>query len=189
MGERWRLFVAVPIGDELRASLAEAVDDWRDRPELRGLRWTDPVAWHVTLHFLGDTDPAAVRRIVRGLEEIGGGHGSMRLVTGSLGAFPSAGRARVAWYGVSDEADQLRRLADDVRRALAPDEAVRFRPHVTLARARGEPVDLRAWVRAGGGPAGQLEVTEMRLMRSHLGRGPARHETLETVPLGAAVHA
>lgn len=189
MGERWRLFVALPIGQELGASLATAVDGWRDRPDLGGLRWTDPAAWHVTLHFLGATEPRAVPGILRALEDVAATHASMRLATGALGGFPSAGRARVAWYGVADPAGLLRRLADDVRSALAPDAANRFRPHLTLGRARGEPIDLRDWIADTDVPSGALAVDGIRLMRSHLGGGPARYETIAALRIGAAVHA
>lgn len=189
MGERWRLFVALPIAEDLRAAVAEAVERWRDRPDLAGLRWTDPAGWHVTLHFLGVTEPAAVPRILAALDEVAAGHAPTRLATGALGGFPSAGRARVAWYGVSDPAGSLRRLAGDVRSVLAADDATRFRPHVTLARARGEPVDLRGWMADADVPSGQVSVDRMLLMRSHLGGGPARYETIAAMPIGASVHA
>jgi 2'-5' RNA ligase len=188
MGGRWRLFIAVPIGEQLRTRLAEAVEAWRDRPDFAGLRWTEPAALHLTLLFLGATDPAAVPKVVRALEEVASRHVPMRLATGGLGAFPSPGKARVAWYGVDDSVNALRGLAYDVRRTVATDEAARFRAHVTLARARAEPVDLRGWVREAA-PAGALSVTEMLLIRSHLGAGPARYEVMRTVSIGSAVHA
>ena len=186
---RWRLFVAVPIGEELRSALAASLHGWRSRPDLDGLRWTDSSAWHLTLHFLGATDPSDAERISADLARVAAAHEPMRLATGGLGGVPSAGRARVAWYGVADPERRLRRLAADVRSALAPDDPGRFRAHVTLARARSEPVDLRGWIGSAEPPEGRLEVGEMLLMSSHLGRGPARYETVATVPLGARVHA
>jgi 2'-5' RNA ligase len=186
---RWRLFVAVPLGEELRAALAASLEAWSARPDLDGLRWTDPSAWHVTLHFLGATDPSEAERIGADLARVAAAHEPMRLATGGLGGFPSAGRARVAWYGVADAERRLRRLMADVRLALAPDEAGRFRAHVTLARARSEPVDLRGWIASADPPEGRLEVGEMLLVRSHVGRRPARYETLASLPLGARVHA
>jgi RNA 2',3'-cyclic 3'-phosphodiesterase len=187
MADRWRLFVAVPIDDELRAALAASVADWRGRPDLAGIRWTEPEAWHLTLLFLGATDPGEVTAIVRTLEHVVAGHEPMALATGGLGGFSSAGRARVAWYGVDDPERRLRRLADDVRAALAPDESSRFRAHVTLGRAKSDPVDLRAWIADARPPQGSLRVDDLVLMRSHLGRGPARYEALATAPLGALV--
>jgi 2'-5' RNA ligase len=95
----------------------------------------------------------------------------------------------VAWYGVSDPAGSLRGLAGDIRSALASDEATRFRPHVTLARARGEPVDLRDWLADADVPSGEMSADRMLLMRSYLGGGPARYETIAALPIGASVHA
>jgi RNA 2',3'-cyclic 3'-phosphodiesterase len=189
MVDTWRLFVAVPIGDELRDNLAASVATWRDRPDLAGVRWTDPSSWHLTLLFLGATDPGAVESITLRLEEIAARHEPMTLITAGLGGFSSAGRARVAWYGVDDPERRLRRLADDVRRTLAPGEPPRFRPHLTLGRARTEPVDLRPWIDAAHPPEGRLLVDQVRLMRSHLGRGPARYEAVATARLGTAIHA
>ena len=186
--DRWRLFVAVPIGDELRDVLASAVQRWRDRPDLAGLRWSDPEAWHLTLLFLGATDPSHVASIASTLDEIAPGHDATTLEAGGLGGFGSAARARVAWYGVADPDNRLRNLARDTRAELAPDEPSRFRPHITLARARNEPVDLRPWIADAAAPTGRLAVDEVRLVRSHLGGGPARDEPLHGAPLGARVH-
>ncbi|MBG0814766.1 hypothetical protein HS045_11250 [Planomonospora sp. ID82291] len=82
------------------------------------------------------------------------------------------------------------RLADSVgaaarREGIAVDER-RFRPHLTLARARTRgDVDLRPLVEAlapfAGGP---WEADAVHLMRSHLG-GRVRYETVERWPLRA----
>ena len=63
MTEAWRCFVAIPISDELRAAIASAVDRWRSTDAPLGLRWTDPASWHVTLAFMGATDPRSVPRL------------------------------------------------------------------------------------------------------------------------------
>jgi RNA 2',3'-cyclic 3'-phosphodiesterase len=189
MGETWRTFVAIRISDELRATLAGAAEDWRGRPDLAGLRWIDPGAWHLTVAFIGATDPARVDEIVSALDRAAAAHEMMTLEGGGLGGFPSAGRARVAWYGISDGGGRLHRLALDVSSAAGIDVPSRFRAHLTLARARDEPVDLRAWIAEADIPAGRFDVDRLELMRSHLGRGPAHYETLASVKLGARVHA
>jgi 2'-5' RNA ligase len=186
--ESWRCFVAVPIGQELRATLGPAIDAWRERPDLAGLRWSEPESWHVTLAFLGAVAARDVARVAGAIESAGPGQEASVLRTGGVGGFPSASRARVAWYGVSDPAGRLRTLAEAVRRALALPETAPFRGHVTLARARSAPVDLRPWVASARPPEGSLLVDRIELMRSHLGRGPARYEVLATTPLGVAAH-
>lgn len=180
----WRCFVAVPLDDELRVALANAVAGWRARPEAGALRWAEPSAWHLTLAFLGsvpvshvDDIAAAVRRAVERRR-------AFSVPTGGVGAFPSPRAARVAWYGVVDDG-RLGDLAGALRAGLQV-EGASFRAHVTLARSSARAgVDLREWLALADPPRGRLEVDRVELMRSHLGHGPARYETLATVTLGA----
>ena len=183
--ERWSCFVAVPLGETLRRDLTAAVDGWGERPDLAGLRWADPASWHVTLAFLGSIEPSVVRDLSARLADAVDGHALVQRPTGGVGGFPSAARSRVAWYGVADPDGALADLAGEVRRATGVEDAA-FRGHVTLARARRGPVDLRAWVQDADAPAGALAVDRVQLMRSRLGRGPARYEVLESFALGAA---
>lgn len=183
--ERWRCFVAVPLDDALRIALERAVGTWRERPDLHGLRWVPPPAWHLTLAFVGDVAPQWVATARPGLDEVAARHAPMRLPAGGVGAFPDDRAARVAWYGVGDDAGALDRLATDVAGALniRPDRPLV--PHVTLGRARGALLDLRRWLVDAHAPDGLLAVERLLLMRSHLGRGPAAYETLASIPLRA----
>ena len=106
--------------------------------------------------------------------------------TGRLGAFARPGSARVLWYGVADEDGALAALADDLAVALEVPLEDAYRPHITLARARRHWIDLRGWIveASEAAPKSAIEVRAMELMRSHLGHGPARYETLASFPLG-----
>ena len=179
----WRCFVAVPIDSELRAAIERVARDLRARPGAEGWRWADAEAWHVTLAFLGATDPDQVSRLSEALERVGAAHDAMELPVGGLGAFPSRARARVLWYGISDAGGSLRQLAEAVRGALGMVTDERFRGHLTLARARDRfGTDAGALVDAPA-PTSRLVVDRLELYRSHLGRGPASYEALTTVPL------
>jgi 2'-5' RNA ligase len=182
--ERWRCFVAVPIGAALRENLRVAVEPWRSRGDLAGLRWADAEGWHVTLAFLGSTDPATVPALIERLASVAEAHQGSEATTGGLGAFPSAARARVAWYGIEDGEGRLASLGADVANALGLEASRRLRPHVTLARARREPADLRPWLASASAPTGVLVADRIELVRSHLGGGPARYETLAAITLG-----
>ena len=183
--DRWRLFVAIPIGYGLRADLRAAVERWRQRPDLAGLRWTDPGSWHVTLAFIGPVEMSAVPDLIGRLTDAAAVHQPMRLRAGGVGGFPSAARARVAWYGLYDPDDRLATLATDVRSAAGVDIEGEFRAHITVGRAKREQVDLRAWVREGEAPLGDVAVDRVELMRSHLGRAPAGYEVLGSIAIGA----
>jgi len=184
--ELWRCFVAVPIGSVLRGDLRAAVDDWRGRLELRDLRWIDPAGWHVTVAFLGSIDSGSIPEVLERLAGVAASQSGMRTTTGGLGAFPDPARARVAWYGIGDGDGEggLARLARDVAGALGLDASRPLRLHLTLARARREPVDLRSWLASASAPDGVLTTDRIELMRSHIGRDPARYETLAAITLG-----
>ncbi|MEA2652046.1 MAG: 2,3-cyclic 3-phosphodiesterase [Chloroflexota bacterium] len=182
--ERQRLFVAVPIGVELRGALGAAVGAWRSDETLAGLRWADPQGWHVTMAFLGATDASAVPALLERMARVALRHGAMRASTGGLGAFPTPASARIAWYGVDDPEGRIAALAADVDGAIGLDTSRPLRPHLTLARVRRQPVDLRSWLASASAPEGEVVADRIQLVRSHLGSGPARYETLATMKLG-----
>ena len=161
---------------------------WRREPPADSLRWTDPDGCHLTLGFLGLVAPHHVNSLTRAIGGVAAAHRPMRVETGRLGAFHRPGNAQVLWYGVADPDGALSTLAADLARALGLAADDRYRPHITLARARRRSVDLRGWIEeaSAGAPSGQLDVDAIRLMRSYLGRGPARYETLASFVLGGA---
>jgi RNA 2',3'-cyclic 3'-phosphodiesterase len=186
-----RLFVAItppPAAlDELEARVAVL------RPEWPALRWTGRPAWHVTLAFLGEVGEQAAAALGPRLARAAHRHPSLPVSFAGGGAFPSPGRARVLWTGVSSDRRALEALARSVaagaRRAGAPppDEGRRFRPHLTLARCR-EPANIGPLVGALAGYAGApWTAAEIHLIRSHPGDpgSPPRYETIGTWPLQA----
>jgi len=176
----------VPVGDELRASLGAAMAAWREDPLTEGLRWVAQGALHLTLAFLGSVQPEAISGITDRVERASARHTPMTRTTGRLGAFARPGSARVLWYAVHDPDAALGNLATELDVALGLGQTEPYRPHVTLARARRRSVDLRGWIEAASAeaPEGSLAVGTLHLMRSHLGGGPARYETLASFPLG-----
>jgi len=182
--------VAVPLPEGLRSTLTDGVRTWRGGPDAPDLRWTDPAGWRLTLDFLGWIDAELTEDVLGGLVAPARNARQADLTAGGLGAFPSARRARVLWYGITDERDTAAALAEGVRRALAPivprvEEGSPFRPHVTLGRARAERgADLSAWIARRAVPSGVVPVERVILYRSHLGRGPAQYEPLAAVTVG-----
>ncbi len=177
----------MPLDDALRASLSTAVAAWRHEPPADALRWADPDGWHLTLAFLGSITADEVNAVSRAVRGVAAAHPPVRVEAGRLGAFHHAGNARTLWYGVADPDGTLAAVAGDLARALDLDVEAPFRPHVTLARAR-RPVDLRGWIESASlrAPAGLIKVAAVHLMRSHLGGGPARYETLASMSLTGA---
>jgi 2'-5' RNA ligase len=184
--ERWRCFVGVPIGDEVREAIAGFVTDLRRSPWADDWRWTDPETWHITLAFLGSIPPAAIPAIASSLEAVAARHAAFSVSTGGLGAFPSMRRARVLWYGVDDPEGKLAALAADVRSAVQIDTDPPLRAHITLARAGKRLSALGSSAPALPGSrddaVADISITQVRLMRSRLGMTP-RHTPLAVAQL------
>ncbi len=167
-----RAFVAVTPPPSSLASLAAAVEPLRSLPAT----WVPPDRWHLTLVFLGEVaDPApygaALAEAVRGTAPF-----SLRIAGG--GAFPRPARPRVLWAGVEGDVEALSRLARVARRTarscgIAVERAP-YVPHLTVARVRRNDFDGRGAVATLDGVEGEpWTVTEVVLMRSHLGPKPS----------------
>ena len=185
---RWRCFVAVPIDEDVRQTIAAFLEPWKAQDEWR---WVPTESWHVTLAFLGWVDASTLEAVRATIREVAGRHEPMRLAAAGLGAFPSAARARVVWYGIDDGAGRLAALARDLASGMGLDGGAPFRPHITLAHARAGTADARGWLEAASAsaPALTLKMRRLDLMRSHLGSGAPRYETLATMQLGVGARA
>jgi 2'-5' RNA ligase len=185
--DRWRCFVAAPLTEAVRSELVASVAGWRGQPPANDLRWAAPDGWHLTLAFIGSVPRTSVDELLAPIARVARAHRPTHVETGRLGAFHRPGSARVLWYGVADPDGALAALAADLAGALGL-EGGPFRAHITLARARRRPVDLRGWIDEASlaAPSGILEVGSIELVRSDLGAGPARYETLASFDLGGA---
>ena len=173
-----RLFLAVPLTEQARQEIVARL------PALPG-RLVPPQNWHFTLRFLGDTDPVMRDRLIAGLRAAALGS-SFSISFGGLGAFPRANRARIIWLGVDEGAGRLVAIAESVesavRRAGLPPEQRPFKPHLTLSRI--EPTRSVADVLTSQPPLQvKMAVTEVALVRSQLGKGPAQYQAIERFKL------
>lgn len=184
-----RLFVAVVPPEPVRRHLQQALDGLAGAAPFgsTGLRLPGADRWHVTLTFCGEVDEARRTDLEARLARAAGRHAALRLRLAGAGAFPRASRAQVLWIGADGEVDRLGRLAASTsaaaRRAGVPVEGRRFRAHLTVARCRPE-ADLRETVAALAGYRGpDWLADELRLVRSRVGRGPVKYETIAAWPL------
>jgi len=164
------------------------------RSVARDVAWVAAGNLHLTLKFLGAVPETRIESIAGALRDAGLAGRPFEARIRGLGAFPSTGRPRVVWAGVTDGASQMTELARRVDIALAalgfaPEERP-FSPHVTLGRVRRperNPALADALERASGREYGLLQVQSAALMRSQLGPRGARYSELVTVGLGGPV--
>jgi len=162
-----RLFVAVvpprPVLLELRAALTTL-------PHTDGnLRWHHPESWHITLAFLGEVPRESLPELTERLSRVASRATPMELSVAGGGHFDS----QVLWAGVQGDRDRLGRLSETVaaaaRRCRLKVDDRPYRPHVTLARVRGEEprTDLQPYVdRMAAFRTPRWLVKEMELFES-----------------------
>jgi RNA 2',3'-cyclic 3'-phosphodiesterase len=182
-----RLFVAVPTPASVGPIVDAAAGPWRER--FPGMRWVPPEHQHVTLKFLGNTDPRLLGWVQDQVREVAGADGSFELRLDGLGAFPSQRRARVLWVGLLDADARLAALASALDAGLASEFAPERRPytaHLTVARS-DPPLSLPDGLLATSLASDPFTVNRIVLMRSHLARpgpqGPERYEVLGSFQL------
>ena len=198
-----RLFIAVPLPTPVVDKVAQITTSL----EREGwpVRWTAPGNAHITLHFLGETDPERARLLQMALGPVAAEHEAFDLRTADLGVFPTMKRPRVIWLGLYGPAHRLISLREAIGTVLQEFEFElderEFHPHITLGRVRDTrnlPVrDLPAKIRArieAAAESGEvthknplpIPVREVVLVRSHLGTAGPRYETLASYPLAPA---
>jgi len=195
MKNQQRLFIAITLPDDLLEGLADVQARLKRKLARYPLRWVRPEGIHLTLKFLGDTDPARIPEIVAALEARASAQAPFQVAVGGLGMFPNARRPSVLWVGMQDEQRHLQRLARQIDKAMTKlgwqPEKKAFTAHLTLARvqrhasngerrALGQEVtDLRGFERVG-----VLSVRRVCIMRSHLRPGGAVYNHVHCVELG-----
>ena len=161
-----RLFVAAwppePVVEHLAAL---------PRPEVKGVRWTRPDQWHVTLRFLGDVED--VDGVVAALRAAAVGR-SEAVMGPAVGRFGQ----RILHVPVEGLGDAASVVAAATAGFGEPPDDRPFRGHITVARTSDRArVDLRPL--AGTPLSATWPVDEITLVASRLNPSGSRYEIVE----------
>jgi 2'-5' RNA ligase len=185
-----RLFLAVELDEATRIAVDDLSHQLRQDLRIQSVgrtSWVSRDRMHLTLHFAGDADAAAERRLLDALA-IPIPCSPFRLGFHGLGVFPERGSPRVLWLGIGDGLDDLLAVRRELTRRLGttPGRPEAFHPHLTLARfrdrvPRGRLGEMSAFpVAAGPSPIDRVTLYESRLSP----KGPA-YAALAEAPLKA----
>jgi RNA 2',3'-cyclic 3'-phosphodiesterase len=130
-----RLFVAVPIPDQIKEALLNT------KTNIPGARWIDKDHLHLTLKFLGEVDGQNFRIIRDSLSEII--IEKFLLKIKGVGFYPPGNFPKVLWAGVENQ-PQLTILRNKIESNLyslgIKREGRKFKPHITLSRLKNSQV-------------------------------------------------
>ncbi|MFB6312151.1 MAG: RNA 2',3'-cyclic phosphodiesterase [Salinirussus sp.] len=181
-----RLFVSVDLSD-----LAEGISDVQALfGEPSGLRFTDPEQAHVTLKFLGDTDPAdltALREALTAAVEAAD-VGPFEARIAGLGVFPSREYINVVWLGVEADGAMVRLHNPIEARTtdLGFDPTDHdFTPHTTIARMdhAGGKERVQRVLEEHDPVVGTTRIDAVHLMESTLTDDGPEYETVDRIPV------
>ena len=179
-----RTFIAVESPPAIRQRAAALVKRLEVAPAK--VRWVDAEAMHWTTNFMGDVPDIEIPAICAEVEAAAKPFTPFELEVRGVGAFPSAGRPRTIWLGVTEGAEQMELLQAALSRHLAKlgfrPEGRRFKPHLTLGRVRdasaGLPELAELLRKHADFLAGHFTVDEVVVFSSRLERSGAVHERL-----------
>jgi RNA 2',3'-cyclic 3'-phosphodiesterase len=177
-----RAFFGLPIPEAQREQLDPYLAACVAKaPEFR---WVPASNLHLTIRFIGSIERSVADGIADQLAEppLAG----FDLELGEVGTFSRGPLVRVVWLQVKLGAEPARELAARVEaacvRAGMEPEARPFRPHLTIARARGRNgADLPPLPSTPDLPPWRAD--ELILYRSHLGRAGAVYEPVRSLRL------
>ncbi len=185
-----RLFLAGPLPEALQAELFSLLT--AARRAASQARWLPPGQLHVTLAFLGELEGAVVPGLVEALGPLALRHRPVQLWVRGAGSFGRPRRPDVLYAGLVGDLEGLGALQADIQQTLRPwasPTTEAFRPHLTLARARGRQGDgaLGRCVRSLREQLfGHFPLDKLVLFQSQLGPGGARHRPLAGFALANA---
>lgn len=185
-----RLFIALPLPERVEKHLGDLIDDLRGHGG--NVRWVPAGNIHLTVRFLGETDPALVDRLADEMNKVAARYQRLEAVADRIGAFPNLRRPRVLWVGLTEPTGGLKLLARDMEKAVHKlgfkAEKKGFKAHLTMGRVRDQR-DIKPLVdyidRFAFDPL-PCELDRLVLFKSTLTPQGSIYERLHESPLGRA---
>ena len=131
-----RSFLAIDLLTPMQTRLEEEISLFKRGNNLP-VRWVAGKNIHLTVKFLGESEPSRVMQLGDKLEPLLKAYEPFEIQVGGLGAFPSMGNPRVIWIGVQAP-PVMEKLVREIEEISAIEgferENRRFSPHLTLGR-------------------------------------------------------
>ena len=189
--EHWRLFCAVPLPQAVKDQIRDHINRLcQSIPQVQA-SWVHPDNVHLTVKFIGETPKARSDDLVKAASRAAEKSRAFQIRIEQAGAFPKHGPPRVLWIGIHDFSGNLGELQARLENQCAnegfPKEPRAFHPHLTIARLR-KPHGARTLAQVHQTQrfeAIDVEVAELLVIRSELGREAAKYTVLSRHPLAA----
>jgi len=137
MPEMIRSFIAFDLNNELVLQNFKEIQGIL-RKTGADMKLVEPHNIHITIRFLGDTEPTMIEPINKAMKKVL--FNAFNCEIRGLGVFPNMHYPRVVWAGIRKGADELRNIFEQLEPMLRQlgfrADSKGFSPHLTLARVK-----------------------------------------------------
>ena len=131
-----RTFIALDFTQDVKAKMGSIQRNLK-QSSTKG-SWTYIDNFHITLKFLGTTNPQNLDDIKTVLGDIAKKNSPLKVSIDNLGFFPGKDSIRVVWIGLKGDVDKLMTINSNVENKMVAlglkKEGRQYRPHITLGR-------------------------------------------------------
>lgn len=132
-----RTFIALDFSEEVKLKMGSIQKKLRQN-STKG-SWTYIDNFHITLKFLGTTNPQNLDDIKTIMGDIAKKNSPLKISLDNLGFFPGKDSIRVVWIDIKGDVEQLKGINYSVEKNLGSlgikKESRQYMPHITLGRS------------------------------------------------------
>ena len=133
-----RLFIALKIDEEIQNKFDTIISDFKTKGGK--VKWIDSKNLHITLKFLGNTEPKLIDTIISQIQYSVGTLKPFESDFSALGGFPNLRKPKVIWANIAKHRNNIIELAENINHSLAELNIEKhdkpFQPHLTLGRVK-----------------------------------------------------
>ena len=176
-----RIFIAINLPDDIKRTLLSYEKRWRNLH----VRWTNFNKMHITVEFLGEVNRSGLNAILLATESTAIKIKPFDIRLDKIVLGPDPAQAKMFWATIHIDSYlmKFKNLMDkNLKQNDFIPEAKEFKPHITLARARGNQLK---------GKQTNIILTNLELraksvevIESRLHPGGARYKTVESFEFG-----
>jgi 2'-5' RNA ligase len=189
-----RLFIAIPIPNDVKDRVAEALEPIKDRLG-NNLPWIPDENWHLTLTFLGWQEETEMEKITAALRETAGKSVKPHVEFDAFRYGPTDARARMVWLTTMHATSQaIGKIKNDLEDALWERgvrwerETRQYTGHLTFVRfSESAPILRQAQDKLLPEFCDDFTAETLTLFESHLSRSGATYTNLAQTPFASVV--
>ena len=177
---RKRIFVAINLPEEIRRELLSYERRW----EKLHIKWTNFYNLHITLEFLGEVNRPELNKILQAVEKTASEIKPFDIKLDKIVLGPDSTQAKMFWVTVcvDNQIIKLKNLINENLKFYNFDlEEREFKPHITLARARGNQMKGKQTNVILQNM--KFEIESIEVMHSQLHLGGEKYKVVESFGL------